>query len=156
MTITSQRYESRPVRCLSLVDLDGWRLKVYGIAYGRPEPRPALVEAAVEAARRVLPRPRVTETRYGVGFVGAHDARGGCFAFVDWWEDENELHHHPFVGPKEDPEAIAPVPPGGSAACAWDLAVIAFERQAWVDTVLRNPDGPDLDAYLRRRMNADV
>src|SRR5687767_15279367 len=28
-----------------------------------------------------------------VGFLCAHDGRGGCFAFVDWWADENELHH---------------------------------------------------------------
>jgi hypothetical protein len=32
----------------------------------------------------------------------------------------------------------------------------AFEHQAWVDTVLNNPHGPDIDAYLATRLNGDV
>ena len=42
-------------------------------------------------------------------------------------------------------------------ACVWDLAVLAFEREAWLATVLANPTKkPDIKAYLARQMNADV
>lgn len=34
--------------------------------------------------------------------------------------------------------------------------MIDFERRAWLETVLTNPRGPDLDAYLRAQMSEDV
>jgi hypothetical protein len=30
---------------------------------------------------------------------------------------------------------------------------MSFERQAWVDAVLINPGGPDLEAYVEARLN---
>jgi hypothetical protein len=39
------------------------------------------------------------------------------------------------------------VTPTGLAACVWDLAVIAYERQAWIDAVLAAPV-PDVERYL--------
>ena len=44
----------------------------------------------------------------------------------------------------------------GPAACVWDLRVIGFERDAWLSKVLRNPGGPDIDAYLFERLNEDA
>ena len=34
------------------------------------------------------------------------------------------------------------------AGCVWELAVVDFERRAWIEDVLANPDGPDLERYL--------
>ena len=149
-------YRTRSVRPLEPWNPNGWRLKVYGIAYDGETPREDLVEAVKARALEALPSEPTGDGRYGVGFIGAHDGRGGCFAFVDWWADENELHHRAFNGPWETPASIAPVGSEGSIACAWDLAVLAFERQAWVDEVLANPNGPNLEAYLARQLRADV
>lgn len=148
-----QTYRSRPVRSLELWEANGWRLKVYGITYQGDIPRRDLVEAVKRRALEVLPE---AAGGYGVGFLIAHDARGVCVGVVDWWADENELHHRYFEGPADDPGKLAPVGSDRPIACAWDLAVIAFERQAWVDSVLANASGPDLEAYLDRRMNAEV
>ena len=54
------------------------------------------------------------------------------------------------------PEKLEYMTPTGVIACVWDLYIIAFERKAWIDTVLNNPEGPDLDAYLGRQLNDDV
>jgi hypothetical protein len=43
----------------------------------------------------------------------------------------------------------------GPAACVWDLRVMAFERDAWLECILKNPR-PDVEAYLQRRLNEDV
>src|SRR5918994_1990950 len=104
-------YEKRPIRFLEEWGCEGWRLKVYGIAYRRREPRAALVETAKRLARGRLPRPAVGGGRYGVGFVGVHQGRG---------------------------------------------ANVGFEREAWVEEVLANAAGPDVEAYVNRRLNEDA
>lgn len=149
-------YEPRPIRYEGIWEQAGWRLKVYRAATARDAARDDLVDAIKDRAATLLPQPAVTDARYGVGFLCAHDANGGCFAFVDWWADENELHHRIFSAPKERPDRLEPVGPDGLAACVWDLAIMAFERQAWLETVLANAGGPDLDAYLGRHLDAEV
>lgn len=143
-------YVARPIAFQELWQPGGWRLKVYGIAYERPVPRPELVAAAKRLALEVLP----PEPAYAVGFIGAHDARGGCYVFVDWWADENELHHKSFLGPSHDD--LRPAGPDDSVACVWDLAVIDFERRAWHELVVKQAGAPDLGAYLARRFEETI
>jgi hypothetical protein len=149
-------YATRPIRFLELWQEPGWRLKVYGIAYGRQQPRQDLVEAAKTVIQPRLRQSADDGNHYGVGFVGVHDGRGANFVFFDYWADENELHHHVYVSPSERPEQLEYVTPTGLSACVWDLRVICFERQAWIDTVLANPAGPDVEAYLACRLSEDV
>ncbi|MBA3261171.1 MAG: isochorismatase [Thermoleophilaceae bacterium] len=149
-------YRPRPIRFLELVEVGGWQIKLYGAACERSAPRLELVEATKRLARRVLPSPADGEGRYAVGFACAHDGRGGCFSFVDWWADENELHHQIYVAPEERPTELSPAGPDALTACVWDLAIMSFERDAWLETVMRNPAGPDFDAYLAARLDAVV
>lgn len=44
-----------------------------------------------------------TEGCYGVGFLGVHDGRGADFVFIDWWAEENELHHHLYMASHNQP-----------------------------------------------------
>lgn len=146
-----ERHVPRRIAHLGTWETRGWRLKVYGIAYGAERPPPELVAAAKRLAATTLPADPSGDGRYGVGFLGAHGARGGSYVFLDWWSHENELHHHPFLGPS--PAGLRPAGSGESIACIWDLEVVDFERRAWIDTVLCNPAGPDLEQYLERRLN---
>ncbi|HYO64360.1 MAG TPA: hypothetical protein VER08_12065 [Pyrinomonadaceae bacterium] len=152
----TEPYRERPIRFLEEWRHEGWRMKVYGIAYGRERPRAELVETAKRLARVHLPRPADSGGRYGVGFVGAHDGRSANFVFIDWWADENELHHHVYAAQGDELESLRYVTPTGLSACVWDLRVQAHEREAWLEEVLRNPRGPDLEAYLARRLNEDA
>jgi hypothetical protein len=147
-------YKTRSIRFLELWEADGWRLKVYGIAYAREYPASALTESAKQRARTYLPR--IDQQHYGVGFIGIHEGRGSNFVFVDWWAEENELHHHVFVSPSDRPEQFNEVTSTGLIACVWDLRVLSFERQAWIDTILACWDAPDLDKYLMQRLNENV
>ncbi len=38
----------------------------------------------------------------------------------------------------------------------YDLAVIGFERDAWLDAGLNNPAGPDLNRYMQTQLNGEV
>jgi hypothetical protein len=59
------------------------------------------------------------------------------------------------VSPKDDPSAFTQVE-NQPAGCVWELEVVDFERRAWLEDVLSNPAGPDLDAYLERSFSRDV
>jgi hypothetical protein len=132
-----------PPRFLATHDLDGWKIKTYGI--GRP--RPELIEAARRQAAGTLPHRPDRVGAFGVGFLIIHDARDTCYALIDWWVGAGELHQQVFAAPRERPEGLAPLrtPAIGSV---WELAVTGHERQAWLRHMLTNPAGPNLDAYL--------
>ena len=72
---------------------------------------------------------------------------------MQWWEG-NILHSHVYGGDPATPSRLVPVT-DGSMACTYELAVIAFERQAWVDHVLAATH-PDLAGHLAARFHADV
>jgi len=149
-------YEPRPIRFLDLWSVEGWRLKVYGIASGRPQPRSELVTAARRIAIQQLRSLPSGLPHYHLGFLGIHDGRTANFVFLDFWADENELHHHVFVSPTAHPDQFADVTPTGLSACVWDLRLQAFERDAWVAHVLQRSVSPDFDGYLAATLNADV
>jgi len=148
-------YSPRPVAPLGIWASEGWRLKEYSIVYGRAQARPELVAAAESVIAGVLPSPAVTPMRYGVGFLGIHDGRGGNFVFVDWWEQENELHHHVFFSTSDEPAELQPWAPDDPIACVWDLSVVAHERAAWIRHVLAAEE-PDLDDYLADVLSGSV
>jgi hypothetical protein len=151
-----EAYDVRPIRFLELWRESGWTLKVYGIAYRREHPREELVEAAKEIARKRLTNSTTSDNHYGVGFLGVHDGRGANFVYLDYWADENELHHHVYVSPSEEPASLEYVTPTGLIACTWDLRVLSFERDAWIECVLANPTGPDMEEYLARTLDEDA
>lgn len=151
-----EKYQTRPVRFLELWQALDWKIKVYGIAYRRALPGTQLLEAAKSMTHNHLLKLRNDCSHYNVGFLGVHEGRGANFIFFDYWADENELYHHVYVSPSDEPHQWDYVTPTGLTACVWDLSIQCFERQAWVETVLANPNGANLEAYLQRRMNRDV
>ena len=148
-------YKPRHVRFIRKEDVEGWQLKLYGIAVNGEEPRPDFVEATRDLAAQVVPQPPAGEDHYGVGFAIAHDARSVGIALVYFWKSENELHQRIYVSPKDDPAAFTQVE-NQPAGCVWELEVVNFERLAWLEDVLSNPAGPDIDAYLGRSFSRDV
>lgn len=143
----SHEFRPRPARFLGIEEFGDWRMKVYGLTAEHQRLLPELITEAKKLARNVVPQTLSDE--YGVGFIGVHCGRDSNFVFIDWWANENELHHHVFCSSLEQPLDLRRAAEGVSA-CVWDLQVIWFERNAWVDKVLNNARGPDLDAYLQK------
>ena len=156
LPVLTENYATRPVRPAEPEQHQGWTLKVYEITYTDDPLSPELNLAARQAARERLPLPAVTDTRYGVGFLGIHEGRGGNFVFLDWWAQENELHHHVWFSDSAAAETLRPAAPTDPIACCWDLSVIAHEREAWIRHVLARPAGPSLAGYLADVLDARV
>lgn len=145
----------RRIRFLELWEHEGWRMKLYGICENDDVPHREYVEMGKSIASRLLPRESDTPDRHGLGFVVIHEATMFNQIVVDWWERSNELRHHVFKAETRHPLHFENITATGEAFCVWELRVIGFERDAWVDTMLDNPDGMDVMAYLGRRLNED-
>lgn len=150
-----QPYRRRHIRLLQLWTVSDWRLKIYGICADPEGPAHGLVERARRLAFDVLPQPAVTSARYGVGFMGVHQGVGASMVFVSWWERQNELHHHAWRSAGASSVDFEYVSPLGLVACVWDLAVVAFEREAWIAGVLM-PSRPDVQQYLDSALGGEV
>jgi len=152
-------YQTRPVCFMEVVERAGWKIKVYGIRYqgngAETQPESKTVALAKEAAFAALPIPAVTPERYGVGFLIIHQGQDRNWILLDWWFDQEILKQKLFSSPVGAADQITPAEPD-LLACTWELAVLGFERQAWLETVLNNPNGPDLDAYLAKQFSGDV
>lgn len=148
-------YEKRPVTFLHIWEIDTWRMKVYTISYNNKEISEELITAAKQAAQKLLTEDKNPDN-YNVGFIGIHQGLNGNFVFVDWWINENELHHNVLMSSTESPGQLVLSQPNGPIACVWDLYLIGFERDAWVEHVLKNYQKPDFDAYLSKILNTEV
>jgi hypothetical protein len=124
-----------------------WRFKLYGLADPAKGVRPELLDATRERAQAHLPA-----EGYGAAFGIAHDA-AFPIALVYWWQGVNELHQRSFAGAEIDALEIVELTPAG---CVYELAIVEFERRAWIEDVIGNPDGPDLDRYMARRFGGLV
>ena len=148
-------HRTRPIRFVRLETMGDWRVKLYTIATHGETARTELVEEMLRRAPAVLPAPAVTDDRYGVGFTIVHDAIASSIVIYYWWRSFNELHQRILVGAKRDPRALTQLE-NQTAGCVWELEVIDFERRAWLEDMLSNPAGPDVDRYLSRTFDAEV
>jgi len=152
----TEPYCPRSVRFLELLEVRGWRIKIYGIARSGDIPSSELVALGRNLASERLPQSAVEPGHYGVGFVIVHEGANGDYVLVDWWSDQDIVQHHLYGAPKGHRGKLDYGWPAGAGFCVWELAVCCFEREAWLDCALKRSGAPSLDAYLSRRMNKDV
>ncbi len=147
-------YRTRPIRYLRRWNHQDWRLKVYGISAWESALPDDLLSAGERLATATLPSPANGDGRHGVGLLGVHDGQNACFVFVSWWAKKYELNHVLYRAPRGRYDELARVEPT-LVGCTWDLKLIAFERDAWVSSILDTGE-PDLEGYLLARFDSSV
>ncbi|MBH8608766.1 isochorismatase [Thermoactinomyces sp. CICC 10521] len=147
-------YQKRAIAFLELWSPGDWNIKVYGITSPSRNLEQTLIEAAKDTISFILPSQATEEGRHGVGFMGIHAADDGNFLFVDWWWNENELYHYSFIA-SPGSNVFHNVTSTGRMFCIWELYVLGYEREAWIQWVLDN-DLPDIEQYLQSRLNKNV
>jgi hypothetical protein len=152
----SEAYKEREIRFLALWKMQDWRVKVYSIVHhSRGMPDESLQDAVKALALDRLSRLE-TSQHYGVAFVIIHMARETDIVLIDWWTWENVLQQALFIGPQSKPTELKEVTASGLLACVWELEVHNYERLAWIECVLDNAVGPDLDEYADRHLKGTV
>lgn len=137
----------RPINFLGIEEHNGWRLKLYSILFETATLDRGAFAPGLDLALAALPDPAVTAARQGLGFGILHHGRGGRYVILGWWDNENELPVRVFLH-QFDEEGWR-VARDGESFCVWDLEVISFERDAYVATLLADPQLEAGD-YLQR------
>lgn len=128
-------YAPRLIHPDGLLETDGWRLKGYAITLPDAEVDASAFTSGVALAIESLPEPAQAPGRPGIGIVIAHEGRGARYVVLAWWDRENELPVRVFVAPDDEGGEWRPARDGESF-CVWDLQVLWFEREAYVETML--------------------
>jgi hypothetical protein len=148
-------YAARGVNFVEVCQLGGWQLKTYTILYQAKVQSDELLAAAKRIASAFLPQPAVTTSHYGVGFISVHQGKSYDFVTVAYWTYDTELRYQSYMRPSSSSYELAPVTASELSSDVWDIALLAFERDAWVKWVLQ-ADAPDLEGYLKETVSAEL
>jgi hypothetical protein len=151
----AEPYRDRTVRPLGIRDVEGWRLKVYEIAPAGRSVHLPLYEDGFAVAVKKLPQPPVAPRRAGVGFATFHEGSGVHYLLLCWWDRDSELFSRLMVRGIEEDDLWVWAQEHEMAG-AWELQVVGFERDAWVDTVLSRPGDPNIEGYLERTLTIEA
>ncbi|WP_186369625.1 isochorismatase family protein [Yersinia alsatica] len=144
-----QPYLPRAITPSGIKNLSRWQLKRYVIRYSQAQGAAPDYTPAYQLVRQWLPNDAETVNRPGVGLVIEHQGKTLNYLIVGWWDNENELRVKVWVQEQGVWRAAR-----DESFCVWDLQVIAFERDAFVDTLLQH--APDIPAYMNRTLTVTV
>ncbi|MFA1822915.1 hypothetical protein ACDX78_22655 [Virgibacillus oceani] len=91
---------------------------------------------------------------YKVAFVISHEASEAIFTLVNWWVEGNMLITKVYKSSFESPEEFEEITNSNIAgSCIWELAIISYERNAWVTYVLQNKGSfkSGINNYLEKK-----
>ncbi len=150
-------FVARRIQFRNLIAFRDWRIKRYTIT------RSKVGEAADwsefvngrELAAQSLPNPARTNERPGLAFVIEHRGAEADYIVLCWWDRENELPTRVFVRGHHG-ESAWHAATDGESFCVWDLEVIAYERNAYIGTMMAvDADSAAVDAYLAMRLSVE-
>lgn len=157
-------YREREARFSVLHACGEWVVKVYTIDAGGPIRSADVVPAALARIPDLLPdvvaggfgASEGTGEVHGEAFAIVHAGADAVWLLVHWWEDHCLLHGRMVAAPLDRPTAFDQTVPSSLVACTWELAVLHFERDAWVRTVQGKGPQADTSAYHRDVMGATL
>lgn len=150
-------YKTRPVRFLEIHQQDNWKVKIYSISVKNKLVNVQFINSAKQQMGSWLSKATdYSLDTYNAATLILHEGKEGCFAIINWWTDENMLQHYVYLAGNETPAVFKPFANNSIITCVWEMAVLWFERNAWVEHVLQKAEKPQMAAYLSAHLNADV
>ncbi len=158
-------YKPRPIRFLELIDgsnhnAPNLRVKLYGVTAREGETRPG--SEIIKAARAVAidrlsaaQTQAIPESSLCIALAFIHEAKDGNYLMTAAWAYENVVLTQ--VSQIETVPEIKIIDfQGRTPLCTWELALLAFERNAWIERVLKNPTSAGIESYLSYTLNVDT
>lgn len=150
------QYHKRPIRFLEVYPCDLWHIKTYSISA-----RQEVVDSTlIDTVKQELPGwlragGDYDYQNYKIAILIIHEGRDANYAVLAWWVEENMLRQYTYRSVETNPFQFELVSTKGLSTCIWELTVLWFERNAWIDFILTRPSNPDFEGYLKAQVNVD-
>jgi len=152
------QYQIRPIRFIGLENFEEWTFKVYSISCRLEKANQLWIDSAINQFPIWIRNVNNTNKKnYRVATLIVHEGREGCFAIISCWVDENMLQLFAYFAGDIQKVDFQLISDKGLVSCVWELAILWFERNAWVNLVMQDPDNPlALQNYLQQQLNEDI
>ncbi len=143
------KYVPRKIEFKELLEVEGWRIKVYTITKDGDFTHPQFYENV----KGKLPEWLSSENSFDasndkIGFLILHAGTEGIFSLINWWVGKNMLNTHIFITNPEEPEVFSKISGDGLSSCIWELEVIYHERSSWIRNALKKEPEINYQSYI--------
>ena len=147
-------FQKRPIHYIGLKEINDWTFKCYTITAENKMVSAGQINLVISNIPNWVKKTNWVEmVNYKVGVLIIHEGREGTFAIVFWWVDENMLQLFAYLASENSPENFELISDKGIVSCVWELEVIWFERNAWVQEVMmQNENGGSIKNYLSKNL----
>lgn len=147
-------YKTREIKFNSIVEVEGWKIKVYTISKNQQFEGNITLTAAINKFPEWLNKTNgFDDSNDKIGFLICHSGTEGVFSILNWWVGKNMLNTHIFFSEYSRPQEFKRISGEGLAPCIWELEVINRERNSWIEHILKQPENPNYNAYLNDTFN---
>ncbi|MEI9947226.1 MAG: hypothetical protein WDN26_23795 [Chitinophagaceae bacterium] len=155
--IIKNPYKQRPIRFLEIYQHNDWQIKIYSISIHNEFVKKGNIDIVKTYLSEWLQQAdNYSLNTYNISTLIIHEYKNGCYAIINWWIDENMLQQFVYLATTDSPSEFILYSDKGIITCVWEMAVLWFERNNWVENVLMKAPNPDLKKYLEQQYNADV
>lgn len=149
-------FKPRVTGFMGLQKCNDWTLKCYGISIIKKPLGKEMLIGIKKYLPGWLKNAGLTDLPvYKAGTLILHEGKEGCFAIICWWAGENMLQLFTYLARNEKPGIFELISDKGIVCCVWEMEVLWFERNAWVEEVMKQKDNPQaLENYLNKHMNS--
>lgn len=147
-------HQPRPIRYVHPIQGSEYTIKVYWISAYEEVPDETLISMAEEFVLSEFQN-LAGQDHHGYGFMIVHQGRDGNYIVLDWWVGENMIKQKIYHAPLEMPYAFSDFSGTGIVTCVWEVQVLAFEANAWKETVLSNQSRPDFSGYQEKYLSCN-
>ena len=152
---TTTTFKTRPICFVEVFNCNNWKIKCYTITYNAEVVSPKIIDTVkLNLGEWLLKSQDYNLPTYNIATLIIHKWRGGYFAIISWWTDENMLQLLVYLATNENPTHFKLYSDKGIVSCVWELEILWFERNAWVEEVLQKQlNETNINHYLQITLN---
>lgn len=133
-------FQARDILTLPIAEHDGWKIKRYAILAKNRKFDGEIASAAFDAAKKRLPKAEKLDdpdNNHGVGFQIIHFTEVSSLFYWMWGSvlANTKQIRAQWESPTIFEDGISEV-----VGCVWELEIITFEIQSWMNAMLHGPE----------------
>lgn len=150
----SEVYKERFIRFVDLFQVEDWTVKLYWISYKNENHNDEWVKFSLSVFKDRINSISNSLTHYNLGVGMIHEGKDGTYVIFSYWVEENMIDHLVYMIDPLSEKGYKRIEPNTIVSCVWELEVLYFEKQQWIEHMLKGRG--NTNAYLSNTLTIDV